>query len=73
MDNPEKMGTQGTLSEEKQNTICIGHYYVQANTYNVNKTRFLLQTTGGSDEPNIVFYAEIVTGNTTRKSECNET
>ena len=38
MDNPEKMATQGTLSEEKQNTICTGHYYVQPNTYNVNKT-----------------------------------
>ena len=38
MDNSEKMATQGTLSEEKQTTICIGHYDVQANTYNVIKT-----------------------------------
>ena len=38
MDNPEIMATQGTLSEEKQNTLCIGHYYVEANTYNVIKT-----------------------------------
>ena len=38
MDNPDKIGTYDTLSEEKQNTICIGHYYVQANTYNVIKT-----------------------------------
>jgi len=28
---------------------------MQANTNNVNKTRVLLQTTGGKDEPNIVF------------------
>ena len=67
------MGAFGTLSKEKQNTICIEHYYVQAITYNVIKTWFLLQTTGGSDEPNIVIYADIVTGNTTRNSESNET
>jgi len=29
--------------------------YTQANTNNVNKTWSLLQTTGGKDEPNIVF------------------
>jgi len=28
---------------------------MQANTNNVNKTCVLLQTTGGKDEPNIVF------------------
>jgi len=31
-----------------------------------NKTKTLLQTTGGKDEPNIVFYAEIVPDTTTR-------
>ena len=36
------------------NTMCVGHHYLQANTNNVNKTRVLLQTTGGKDEPNIV-------------------
>ena len=35
MDNPEKKATQ---NEEKQNTICIGHLYAQASTYNVIKT-----------------------------------
>ena len=40
MDNPEKQNTN--------TTICVGHYYMQANTNNVNKT------TGGKDEPNIV-------------------
>ena len=34
--------------------MCVGHHYPQANTNNVNKTRALLQTTGGKDEPNIV-------------------
>jgi len=31
------------------------HHYTQTNTNNVNKTRAFLQTTGGRDEPNIVF------------------
>ena len=34
---------------------CVGYHYTQTNTNNVNKTRALLQTTGGKDEPNIVF------------------
>ena len=34
--------------------MCVGHHYSQANTNNVNKTRALLQTTGGKDEANIV-------------------
>jgi hypothetical protein len=34
--------------------MCVGHYYPQANTNNVNKTWTLLQTTGSKDEPNIV-------------------
>jgi hypothetical protein len=53
--------------------LFLKKWNLQANTYNVIKAWFLLQTTSGSDEPNIVFYAEIVTGNTTRNSECNET
>ena len=40
MNNTEKLTTQGTQDEEKQNK-------------NVNKTRALLQSTGGKDEPNI--------------------
>jgi len=32
------MATYGTQNEEKQNTICIGYHYAQANTYNVIKT-----------------------------------
>ena len=41
--------------KQKHNTICVGHHYTQTNTNNVNKTRALLQTTGGKDEQNIVF------------------
>jgi len=49
MDKPEKMATQGTKDEDKQNkkhnTICVGHHYTQIHTNDVNKT------TGGKDEP----------------------
>ena len=55
MDNTKKLTTQGKQYEEKHNTIYVGHHYAQTNTNNVNKTRALLQTTGGKDEPNIVF------------------
>ena len=34
--------------------ICVEHHKMQKNTNNANKTRVLLQTTGGKDEPNIV-------------------
>ena len=37
MDNPEKLVAQGTHNEEKHNTICVGHYYMQTNTNNINK------------------------------------
>jgi len=37
----------------KYNIICVGHHYKQTNTYNVNKTCALLQTTEGKDEPSI--------------------
>jgi hypothetical protein len=58
MDNPENMATLSTrdekTTEKKQDTICVGHPYAQTNTNNLNKTRALLQTTGGKYEPNIV-------------------
>jgi hypothetical protein len=56
MDNPEKQATQVTQDEDKpkQNTKCVGHQ-MQTNTNNIKKTWALLQTTGGKDEPNIVF------------------
>ena len=58
MNNPEKLATQGTQDEEKQNKmqhnpICVGHHYTLINTNNVNKASALLQTTGGKDEPNM--------------------
>ena len=40
---------------KKNNTIYVGHHYMQTNTNNVNKTSAFLQTTGGKEEPNIVF------------------
>ena len=55
MNNPEKLTTQGTQDKEKHKTICVGNYYMQTNTNNVNTKRALLQTTGGKDEANIVF------------------
>ena len=42
-------------TKQKHNTICVGPQYTQTNTNNINKTWALLQTTGGKDEPNIVF------------------
>ena len=59
MGNQEKLATQDTQDEDKRNSICVGHHYSQANTNNVSKTWALLQTTGGKDEPNIVFNAII--------------
>jgi len=42
-------------SKQKHTTIWVGHHYAQTKTNNVNKTCYLLQRTGGKDEPNIVF------------------
>ena len=47
--------TRQLKTKQKQNTICVGHHYTQTITDNVNKTWVPLQTTGGKDEPNIVF------------------
>ena len=54
MDNPEKLATQVTQEEEKQNknnTICARHHYAQITQI----TYIRHKTTGGKDEPNIVF------------------
>ena len=40
-------------TKQKHNIMCVGHHYMQTNTYNVNETWALLQTTGGKDEPSI--------------------
>ena len=59
MYGPEKLAAYDTQNEDKQNkkhnTIYVGHHFKQTNTNNVNKTRVFLQTTGGKNEPNIVF------------------
>jgi len=44
MDNPEKLGAEGTQyarrrqTKQKHNTVCVGYHYTQTNTTNVNKT-----------------------------------
>ena len=43
MDNPEKLATwvkqdQKKKTEQKHNTICVGHHYLQANTNNIHIT-----------------------------------
>ena len=59
MDNPEKNGntchTRRRKTKQKHNTICVEHHYTQTNKNNENKIWALLQSTGGKDEPNIVF------------------
>ena len=42
-------------TQQKHNTICVGHRYTQTNTNNVNETQTLLQTTRGKNKPNIVY------------------
>jgi len=42
-------------TKQKNNTLCVGHHNMQANTTNVDKTRAILQTTGSEEEPNIIF------------------
>ena len=71
MENPDKLAAQGTQDEDKKttttttpNAICVGHHYTQASTNKVNKTRGLLPTTGGKDEPNIVFMQIVHSNNT---------
>ena len=49
-------GERETVNKtRKKNTICGAHHYKQTHTHNVNRTCELLETTGGKDEPNIVF------------------
>jgi hypothetical protein len=44
-------------TNQKHNTMRVGHHYAQTNTNDINKTWTLLQRTGGNDEPNIVILA----------------
>ena len=67
MDNPGKNWQHRVhktkyKTKQKHNTICVGHYYPQANTNNTNKT------TGVKYESNMFLY-EVVTGITIRNSE----
>ena len=49
--------TRQRKTKQNYNAICVvcGHHYTKWNINNVNETSALLQTTGGKDEPNIVF------------------
>ena len=46
------IGYTGKEQQKKNSTQCWTLLY-EINTNNLNKTSFLLQTTGGKDEPNI--------------------
>jgi len=46
--------TRRRQTKQNDSTICVGHHPSQTNTTNINKTRALLQTTGGKDDPNII-------------------
>ena len=46
-------------TQQKHNTKRVGHHHTQTNTNNVNKTCSLPQTTGGKDEPNMVFMQKL--------------
>jgi hypothetical protein len=37
MANLEKLGTRQRKTEQKHNTLCVGHHYMQTSTNNVNK------------------------------------
>ena len=52
--------TRRQQTNKKHNTICVRHHYTQVNTNNVNRTRTLLKTNGGKDEPNIYFFRKTV-------------
>jgi len=41
--------TRRSQTKQKRNTICFRHHHKQANTNTLNKTRVLLQATGGKD------------------------
>jgi hypothetical protein len=47
--------TRRRKTKQKHSTIYVGHNYTQPNTNNANQAFTLLQTTGGKDEPNIVY------------------
>jgi hypothetical protein len=39
--------TRRRQTNQKHNTVCVGHHYTQTNTNSVNKTWALLQSTWG--------------------------
>ena len=63
--------TRSRQTKQKHNTICVGHYYAQADTHYVGKTCALLQTTGGKDEPSFVFFCRNRNGHDNNVATCN--
>ena len=55
MDNPEKLATQGTQGEEKQNNTTTQYMFDTTIRKQTEIAWSLLLTTGGKDEPNIGF------------------
>ena len=55
MNNPEKLATQGTQDEEKQNKNTTQHNMCWTPLYVNKRGNVTMTTTGGKDEPNIVF------------------
>jgi len=45
--------TRRSKTQQKHNTLCVGHHYAQTNINNVNNTWALLQTSRGKDETNM--------------------
>ena len=41
-----KKNRQSRETKQKHNAICVGHHFTHTNTYKVNKTWALIQTTG---------------------------
>ena len=64
MDNPEKLATQGTQDEEKQNKNTT-QYVIdtiirkQTQITQIRHEPALPLTTGGKDEPNIVYMRDL--------------
>ena len=52
MDNPEKLAT---LTKKTQHNMCRTQLHPNSTLYNVNQTWAVIHTTGGKDEPNIIF------------------
>ena len=55
MDNPEKLATYGTQDDDKQNTTQYNMCWTSLCANKQKSRKLKIQTTGGKDEPNMVF------------------